>query len=734
MGLGQQGRHIGRVGALAVALGIGGAIAALPAAAGADPSATTNPGMATSSVGTHAPRNSTKPGPSAQKSSAAGAPAPAAAKPYGALSAAGRGPLDRLGTGNDPLAPVAEPLSWTVLAASRRELSGRGTASTAATLATSSSQTGTVALPASATASGALDTAVQNFIDHYLPGWKPIAGELVPIVADGIQDLLSNGAVGAEVDRLVTNTTILQFISTKVATALTTYVGVPQGVSTVVGTAAADWVRNVFDNVGVRGALDVFAHAVMPTTEQYTEISTGLAANDLQPLGNYLSSIVTDSAGEIATFLSDPTVQSALSSATANVVIDISNGANVPAALGNIVAGWVSDGSAGSTAASAIGTAVGNAVQGLLSNSTAMQGLATVVGAAVTNILGAPNVAAAVASATTQFGTAVLGGTDWITALDTAWQGLHADSAFVAALGAAAGSAVYSLATDSGVVSALGATATALVNSVAGNPDVQAFIGTLLGPTYGPTLVSTLANPASAAQLAATVGSVVTGFLGQAGVAAALSTAANQIVTALLAGTTLTDAVQSALLSLQIDPAINAALNVTLPAGLRSALTVPAVQQALGVVAQGVVVRLIDMAPLTDTVLNPAVSQVTKATVNALLANPAAQDLISSIAGDILSGTPADQMAASMIQAVVKSPNLQVALGMALGQGIGALFGDNPVAFAIGQMAGVTAALLIGLASGAALVFNQAAGAGATSVPSSSPYLVVLRLDQLVLA
>lgn len=703
-----------------MALGVGGLIVALPAVADAD-TGTGNSGKTSSSAGKHAPRHSANPAP--RKS-----PPTAAAKPYGAVAAASRRPLDRLGAGGDPLAPVTEPLSFAVLAATRRDgiarsarsVASGGTASAAAASVPSASGTGDVPLAASATADSALGTAVRDFIDSHLPGWSPIADQLAPIVANGIQDLLSNGKVSAEVNQLVTNDVILQFVSTKIATALNSYLGVPQAVGTVIGNAAASVVRNTLGNIGVQNALDTIATAVQPTGDQYVAITTGLASGDVQPLSDYLKTILANSSSEITGFLSDPAVQAALSSATAGAVIDLTSGPTVPVWLGNVVAGWVTDGLGGGAAAQGLGTALGDAVQNLLTDDKAMQGLAAVAGVAVTNILNTPNVPAALADYLTQFATAYLAGTNWVDALDIAWQGLQANSAFLWALGPAAGTAVYSLATNADVVSALSATVTGLVNDVAGDAAVRTFLGELFGPTYGPTVVNTLADPASAAQLAATAGSVLVSFLGQPGVAGGLSAAANQIVTTLLAGMPLTDALQGALQSLMADPAVVAAFNATVPAALQGALKAPAVQQVISVVAQGVVANLFDKTAL-DTV---ATSQVTKSAVDALLSNPAAQDLIGTLAGEILTGTPTTDLVSTVVHEVVKSPTLQIALGQAVGQGIGALFGDTPIGFAVGQVAGVAAALFFGLASGAAQLFGQAGGAAA-GIPGGRPYLLI---------
>lgn len=723
MGLGQQGRYIGRVGALAVALGVGGFIVALPAVAGADTGG--DSGKTTSSSGKHAPRNSTKAGPRAPKSPTA-APA-ASVQPSGTVSAASRVPLARLGTGNDPLAPVTEPLSWAVLAVTRRAGSSRlvdvpnRIVTSTTGVVPSASDVGDPPAPGGATASSVLNTAVRNFIDTRLPGWSSIAGELAPIVADGIQDLLSNGAVSAEVQRLVSNIPLRQFLSAKISSALNYYLGVPSSVGTVVGNAAVNLATTVLGNPGVQSALDVLASAVRPDSAQYTAIAAGLQVNDVAPLSSYLKSLVTNSNAEIATFLSAPAVGAALASGVSQAVIDLTSGPVVPSWLGDVAGGWVSEALGGGAAAAGLGNAVGNAVQGLLSNTKAMQGLAEVASGAVTNILAAPGVPTAVAGFVTDFGTTYLAGTNWIAALDVAWQGLVSDSAFLASIGPATGSAVYSLVGNADVVSALGSTVTGLVNDIAGNAAVRTYLGELLGAEYGPTLVSTLADPTSAAQLAATAGAVVTGFLSQAGVASALSAVAEDLVTALLAGGSLSDGVLTAFGSLQADPAVVAAFNATVPDALKGVLKAPAVRGVISEVAQGVVANLLDKTPLNFV----ATSQVTKAAVEALMSNPAAQNLIGNLAGEILNGTPAAELVNTVIAEVVKSQALQIALGQALGQGFGALFGDNPVSVAIGQLAGVGAAAFLVFALGAANLFGLTASLTAPATPSGSSYLLV---------
>ena len=719
MGRGQQGRYIGRVGALAVSLGVGGFLLALPAVAGAEAGAGDS-GKTTSSAGKHGPRTAAKP------SSRAKAPSATVTKPAASLSMASRRLVDRLGGGTDPLTPVTESLSFAVLAVTRRDGRARsarsvnvvGTAS--ATAASVPSAGAAAATPSGATAGTTLSTAVRSFIDTRFPGWSPIGDQLAPIVADGIQDLLSNGKVSAEVQRLVANDAILQFVSAKIATALNSYLGVPAPVGTVVGNAAAGFIRTTLGNVGVQSALDALATAVRPTATQNAAIEAALATGDVASLKDYLKSVVATSSDEIATFLAAPAVQGALASAVSGAVVDLTNGPTVPTWLGGIVAGWVTDGLGGDAAAQGLGSAVGDAVQGLLSNTKAMQALGSVAGAAVTTLLSSPGVPAALAGYLTDFGSTVLAGINWVDALDIAWQGLEGNSQFVMALGPAARDVVYALATNADVVAALSAAVTGLVTDVAGNAAVRAYLGALVGPTYGPTLVNTLADPASAAQLAATAGAVLTSFLGQPGVAGALAGVSHQLVHDLLAGASFTDAIAVAFAALQADPAVVAAFNATVPGALEGALKAPAVQQVISSVAQGVVANLLQRTPFD----NAATGQVTKAAVDALVSNPAAQTLIGGLAGDLLSGTPADELVSTVVAQVVKSQALQIALGQAVGQGIGALIGDNPVGFVVGQLAGVAAALFFGLASGVAQLFGAVGGPAAAASRVSSHLLI----------
>ena len=119
-------RYVGRVGALAIALGIGSALGAMPVAF-ADRSGPAG------SVGDEGSSSAASAGPRRQGRTLADRALPHPASAAAAVSpvparVAGSKLLSWLGSGDSGGGPVSAPLAWTMLAASRREL---GTAPTA---------------------------------------------------------------------------------------------------------------------------------------------------------------------------------------------------------------------------------------------------------------------------------------------------------------------------------------------------------------------------------------------------------------------------------------------------------------------------------------------------------------------------------------------------------------------------------------------------------------------------
>jgi hypothetical protein len=123
-------RCVGRVGALAIALGVGSAIASLPVAVAdtngaADATGSSNTGPSSRAAGPHRDGRS-KQGPKAAPrvvQAAATTSTGSASATAGSITGH-QDALPRLGTGGGGDSPAAAPLMWTGLAAARRELSG----------------------------------------------------------------------------------------------------------------------------------------------------------------------------------------------------------------------------------------------------------------------------------------------------------------------------------------------------------------------------------------------------------------------------------------------------------------------------------------------------------------------------------------------------------------------------------------------------------------------------------
>ena len=444
-------------------------------------------------------------------------------------------------------------------------------------------------------------------------------------------------------------------------------------------------------------------------------VSVGVVSGDEQAVQAALQVLQADPAvrdaistiinSSLATVLDDIGIARALGSTASGLVGGLMGDAAVREALSTQIAALLAAGLGGSPAARGVADAVAAAITGLLAGPRVGNTLMVVSGAVVTGFLRQSGVAPALTNAVERVLAALGDGTDPAVAL----QALLADSDFRTAMGVTVAGALEAALTDADLVAALGATTTDLITGVAGDQAVRAAVGDLLGPAAGPPVVGLLADSTATARLAAVAGTAVAGFLIQAGVVSAFSGAARQIVAAVLIGDTA--AAETVVAELQADPTIKAALQETVPGAVQSALRDITARGALSTVARGVVTNLIG----ADTLLGPVAGQVTGAAADSLLADPAVQRLIGTVAIDILTGKPLDDVTNSAIRTVISEPAVQIALGMAVGQGVGSLFGVNPVGFVVGQVVGITATLVIGVGSGIALIFN------AFSVPVVAP-------------
>lgn len=560
-----------------------------------------------------------------------------------------------------------------------------------------------------------------------LQGLGTVVTQLVTAV---VSDPAANLALGRQIVALVTAS-----------------VG-PSRAATGVGRNLAIAVMDLLSNPAVSGRFGAVAGAaltgflgdprvpaVLATTAG--QVSTATVSGDVAAVQAALQALLANSAvreaistvinRSLETVVNDLGIARALGATTSGLASGLVRDPAVREALGTQIATAIAAGLGGSAAAGAVGDAVSAAVTGLLAGPRVGNTLTVVSGAVVTGFLRQSGVAPALTGAAEQLLAALSDGTDPAVVL----RALLADSDFRAAFGETVAGGLDAALTDADLVSALGATTTDLITGVAAEPAVRTSIGDLLGPAIGPTVSSLLADSKTIARIAAAVGSVVTGFLGHADVPGVLSGAGDQIVTAVLAGDT--SAVQKILAELPGDPVIKAALDATIPGAVQSVLGDTSTRHALSTVARGVVMNLIG----AESLLGPVAGQVTAATTDSLLADPTAQKLIGTLAIDVLIGKPLSDVTNSAVRAVISTPSLQIALGMAIGQGIGSLFGVNPVGFVVGQAVGITATVVIAVGSGIALVLN-AFGVPAPPSAASDGLLIIefgaVHIDEYVLA
>ena len=560
-----------------------------------------------------------------------------------------------------------------------------------------------------------------------LQGLGTVVTQLVTAV---VSDPAANLALGRQIVALVTAS-----------------VG-PSRAATGVGLNLAIAVMDLLSNPAVSGRFGMVSGAALTEflgdprvaavlATAAGQVSTATVSGDAAAVQAALQALLADSAvreaistvinRSLETVVDDLGIARALGATTSSLASGLVRDPAVREALGVQIATAIAAGLGESAAAGAVGDAVSASVMGLLAGPRVGNTLTVVSGAVVTGFLRQPGVAPALAGAAEQLLAALSNGTDPAVVL----RALLADSDFRAAFGVTVAGGLDAALTDADLVSALGTTTTDLITGVAAEPAVRTAIGDLLGPTVGPAVSGLLADSKTIARIAAAVGAVVTGFLGHGDVAGVLSSAGDQIVTAVLAGDTA--AVQTILAELPGDPGIKAALDSTIPVAVQSVLSDTSTRHALSTVARGVVMNLIG----ADSLLSVVAGQVTAATADSLLADPAAQKLISTLAIDVLTGKPLSDATNSAVRAVISTPSLQIALGMAVGQGIGSLFGVNPVGFVVGQAVGITATVAIAVGSGIALVLN-AFGVPAPPSAATDGLLIIefgaVHIDEYVLA
>jgi hypothetical protein len=180
--------------------------------------------------------------------------------------------------------------------------------------------------------------------------------------------------------------------------------------------------------------------------------------------------------------------------------------------------------------------------------------------------------------------------------------------------------------------------------------------------------------------------------------------------------------------TLQSTPAVTAALAATISTAVHSILGDPAMQGTVVELARGVIVGYVAGFAGKIPLIGGLAVKVTSAAVDTLLANPTFQDLIGTVADGLAGGVSTTELAQSVIAAVVDDRALQVAVAQAVGQGVGALFGDNPIGALVGKVAGAAATAVIGFlcSIGGMFVGVQSASPTAAVGTSKSGYSYLL--------
>ena len=347
------------------------------------------------------------------------------------------------------------------------------------------------------------------------------------------------------------------------------------------------------------------------------------------------------------TVLADPGMAQAVGGTVGSLITGLAADSDVQGAIGERVTGYLTP-ALGSSAAATVSAAL----VGLLANPAAGAGLGAVGGTAVTTLLSQPGAVAAMESVNDQIG-ALVGGSNPAGAAEAAWQALQADPAFRDAVGVAVTAAVSAGLTDTGLVQALGTAVTEVVSGVAGDPALQAMVsqqvvgylnaalaGTPaagIAPDLSDVIVGLISNPAVTGAFADVAGSVVVDFLSQPGIATVVAEIAGQSASALLAGADPEAALAAAWQGLQADSAFNPAVVATVANAVNAVLTDSGLVAALGA-STAVLVSAVTADPSVWTFITDLVGSTYGDTIVATLTDLAASGGLADLASSAVTG------------------------------------------------------------------------------------------------
>ena len=579
-----------------------------------------------------------------------------------------------------------------------------------------------------------------------------VAGAISALAADPAVEALIGDQIAALLGSVLGDDPAAGAVAVALADAVTGLLGEPavsRGLGVVVDVALSGFLGRPGVPAALGGLAGRLATAALAGAQPADLLAGALQTLQSDPaVVAALSATATIALDRVAAvLLGDPAVYSALADTVTGLLTSLAADPGVRALIGEqlsrLVASALDGGPASqllaasairsaavqlvtaalgpSPATASIGAAVADAVVGLLASPTIGAGIGSVAGTAVSALLAQPGIATALTGALDEIITSVLAGDTLQTALDGALQSLQRNATIPAALRATVSATLDMLNTalleNPAVHLEFGTATTTLVASLTEDPAVVAFLADQLGTTLGPAVVALLADPVAGQRLATVAGTAVTNLLGSDGFGTLVTGVADQVLADVLAGADTADALSDALQSLQAASDFRTALDATLPAAVNTLFDSAAVRQSFGAAAGVAVAGLLSDAGINIGFINAAAGGMANAAVASLLADTAAQNLISSVAVEILTGTPLGEVTPMVLQSVLTDPALQWALGMAVGRGIGSLFGQGTFGTFTGEVAGAAATVIIGVGAGIARMLS---GGMAADRPSAT--------------
>ena len=654
VGRSRPSQFVGRIGALALLLGVGGAIAGVPAVAGADTGTTRDPGAA--GTGQQAP---------ADAADATVAPAPrrhTGKRGTFADSSASDSPAPDAATDNPNDGPVR---GSTVPGKRGAQRSTAVADERAAVVIADGSGTPAISVPAQTNApvvtlptfaARNLPTFAAARIAAASPAPAPAAAVTAPAPA------LASATAPGSVSGL--NAALLAFLggggdtnSPASAPLAWATLAVTRRQSAVAASVAAP-ASSISDFLKVlNGGGDLVGQLMTSLTGQVSQlIKTNL--KDIAPLADQLAPVVVSG---LADFVFGGTVAPELN--------QLANDPQILAFVSNWAAGGIADRGLPAEINAAVGDAAASLVQNVFGGKAN-----TAVRAAIDNYLSTLPVASVDG---VQLITDLISGkvtvgqlvNDQVGAALTNLPSLLGDPAIKQALGGALTDAIGVLSGGAAPEWAVSLDPTA----------VATFIGDKITEWAAPQLGGDLAGvlgdaaakllPALGPALGSVAGTAVTTFLGEPGVVEALSAAGTQVINAVLGGTDSLTALTGVWSTLQNDASLTAALSATLTAALQS----------------------LDTSVLGNPDVVNALGDAVTAVVGEITGNPATWSLVTDQLTQLVAGTSF----APVISGLLSNPALTGGLADLAGQTVVAFLGQSGVSTAVTDIAGQFASAVL---------------------------------------